>query len=88
MPGVCAGRRKFLDDETEKLCLSRGIAFHSDADLRYTFAVMATGGQPLHDPNAKVTMRGKAFQQIGALKGSTKSINNFNSYNISDTWSL
>ena len=57
-----------LDDETEKLCLSRGIPFHSDADLRYTFAVMATGGQPLHDPNAKVTMRGKAFQQIGALK--------------------
>ena len=57
-----------LDDETEKLCLSKGIPFHSDADLRYTFAVMATGGQPLHDPNAKVTMRGKAFQQIGALK--------------------
>ena len=49
-----------LDDETEKLCLSRGIPFHSDADLRYTFAVMATGGQPLHDPNAKVTMRGSS----------------------------
>ena len=30
--------------------------------------MMATGGQPLHDPNAKVTMEGKAFQQIGALK--------------------
>ena len=29
---------------------------------------MATGGQPLHDPNAKVTMEGRAFQQIGALK--------------------
>ena len=29
---------------------------------------LATGGQPLHDPTAKVTMEGKAFQQIGALK--------------------
>ena len=57
-----------LDDETERLCEEKGIPFHSDADLRYTFDVMATGGQPLHDPNAKVTMRGKAFQQIGALK--------------------
>ena len=57
-----------LDEQTEALCASRGIPFHSDADLRYTFDVMATGGQPLHDQNAKVTMRGKAFQQIGALK--------------------
>jgi hypothetical protein len=57
-----------LDEQTEQLCASRGIPFHSDADLRYTFDVMATGGQPLHDQNAKVTMQGKAFQQIGALK--------------------
>jgi hypothetical protein len=57
-----------LDEQTERLCASRGIPFHSDADLRYTFDVMATGGQPLHDQNAKVTMQGKAFQQIGALK--------------------
>ena len=57
-----------LDAETEALCVARGIPYHSDKDLRYTFEVMATGGQPLHDPNAKVTMEGKAFQQIGALK--------------------
>lgn len=57
-----------LDEETEALCVANGIPYHSDKDLRYTFEVMATGGQPLHDPNAKVTMEGKAFQQIGALK--------------------
>ena len=57
-----------FDDETEALCREKGIPYHSDADLRYTFDVVATGGQPLHDPNAKVTMEGRAFQQIGALK--------------------
>ena len=57
-----------FDEETETLCRERGIPYHGDADLRYTFDVMATGGQPLHDAGAKVTMEGKAFQQIGALK--------------------
>ena len=57
-----------LDEKTENLCKSKGIPYHSDADLRYTFDVMATGGQPLHDNTKKVTMQGKAFQQIGALK--------------------
>ena len=57
-----------FDDETEQLCREKGIPYHSDKDLRYTFDVMATGGQPLHDANAKVTMEGRAFQQIGALK--------------------
>jgi|TARA_B110000977_G_scaffold13347_1_gene16889 hypothetical protein len=57
-----------LDAKTELLCRERQIPFHSDAALRYTFDVVATGGQPLHDKTAKVTTRGKAFQQIGALK--------------------
>ena len=57
-----------LDADTETLCKQHNIPYHSDKDLRYTFDVMATGGQPLHDPNAKVTMEGRAFQQIGALK--------------------
>ena len=57
-----------LDEATVRLCESEGIPYHSDSDLRYTFDVVATGGQPLHDPTAKVTMEGKAFQQIGALK--------------------
>jgi len=57
-----------FDEATEELCRQHGIPYHSDADLRYTFDVVATGGQPLHDPTAKVTMEGKAFQQIGALK--------------------
>jgi len=57
-----------FDEETEALCREKGIPYHSDADLRYTFDVVATGGQPLHDPGAKVTMEGRAFQQIGALK--------------------
>ena len=41
-----------LDEDTETLCKTHNIPYHSDKDLRYTFDVMATGGQPLHDPNA------------------------------------
>ena len=33
-----------FDEETETLCRERGIPYHGDADLRYTFDVMATGG--------------------------------------------
>ena len=58
-----------LDDETEKLCLSRGIPFHSDAELSYTFAVMATlQGQPLHDRAREGARCGKSVPSKSALK--------------------
>ena len=59
-----------FDAETEKVCKENNIPYLGDEELRYTHGVVATGGQPLHDQNAKVTMVGKAFQQIGALKAS------------------
>jgi hypothetical protein len=59
-----------FDAEAEKVCKENNIPYLGDEELRYTHGVIATGGQPLHDQNAKVTMVGKAFQQIGALKAS------------------
>jgi len=57
-----------LDEATYATCARHAIACYSHRSLRYTHGVVATGGSPLHDANASVTLNATAFQQIGALK--------------------
>ena len=56
-----------FDTETEKVCKENNIPYLGDEELRYTHGVVATGGQPLHDQNAKVTMVGKRFNKLDEL---------------------
>ena len=51
------------------MCKENNIPYLGDEELRYTHGVVATGGQPLHDQNAKVTMIGKVSTNR-ALKAS------------------